>query len=101
MSDKTTRIPVTIRLDSKVLSEAVVRYSLNRAARGPSSLVGGSLIGPPTRDQATEEVGRLRVGYAGLTGILVSYDFGEDTCRVSIDSPGVYLDAPRTALRCL
>jgi hypothetical protein len=36
--------PVTMRVDSRVLAEAVVRFALDRAARGPSSLVGGALV---------------------------------------------------------
>jgi hypothetical protein len=32
------------RVDGKVLAKAVVQYTLNRAARGPASLVGGSLV---------------------------------------------------------
>lgn len=40
--DITIRVPVS--LDSRVLTEAVARYSLNRAARGPTSFVGGSLV---------------------------------------------------------
>jgi len=35
---------VQIRLDSRVLTEAVVQYTLNQAARGPTSLIGGSLV---------------------------------------------------------
>jgi len=34
----------TFTLDGRVLAESVARYSLSRAARGPSSLVGGSLV---------------------------------------------------------
>lgn len=43
--------PVVLQLDSRTLARAVVRYSLEKAARGPSSLVGGSLVtgaGGPT-----------------------------------------------------
>ena len=36
--------PVQIKLDSRVLAEGVLRYSLKRAARGASSLAGGSLV---------------------------------------------------------
>lgn len=36
--------PVTLTLNERVLAEGVVRYTLRRAARGPSSLVGGSLV---------------------------------------------------------
>ena len=32
------------RVDGKVLAKAVVHYTLQKAARGPSSLVGGSLV---------------------------------------------------------
>lgn len=38
----TIRVPV--QLDGRTLTESVVRYSLNRGARGPTSLVGGSLV---------------------------------------------------------
>ncbi len=34
---------VIVKVGERVLAEAVVRYTLRRAARGPSSLVGGSL----------------------------------------------------------
>lgn len=44
---------VTIKLDARTIAQAVVDYTLRRAARGPSSLVGGSLVtgasGPPAR----------------------------------------------------
>lgn len=36
--------PVQIKLDSRVLAEGVLRYSQKRAARGASSLAGGSLV---------------------------------------------------------
>ncbi len=36
--------PVQIRLDSRVLAEGVLRYSLKRAARGSSLLAGGSMV---------------------------------------------------------
>lgn len=36
-------VPVTIKLDGKVLAQSVVRETIKRAARGPSGLVGGSL----------------------------------------------------------
>lgn len=35
---------VEMRLDSRVIGQAVVQWALNQAARGPSSLVGGSLV---------------------------------------------------------
>jgi len=38
-----TPSPVVINLDGRQLARGVIRYTLNRAARGPSSLVGGSL----------------------------------------------------------
>jgi len=39
-----TASPVVLRLNDRVLAEGVVRYALNRAARGPSSLVGGPQV---------------------------------------------------------
>lgn len=39
-----TPSPVTIEIDSKAIARAVIQYTLNKAARGPSSLVGGALV---------------------------------------------------------
>jgi hypothetical protein len=36
--------PIVIKIDDREIANAVVRYTLNRAASGPSSLVGGSLV---------------------------------------------------------
>jgi hypothetical protein len=36
--------PVVLRLDSRVVAQGVLRYTLERAARGPGSYAGGSLV---------------------------------------------------------
>lgn len=36
---------VTVKIDGRTLNERTIRYILARAARGPASLVGGSLVG--------------------------------------------------------
>lgn len=36
----------TVQIDGKTVADAVVRYTMRHAARGPSSLVGGSLASP-------------------------------------------------------
>lgn len=43
-SPSSTPITVTIKLDDRDIARAVTRYNLQRAARGPSQLVGGSLV---------------------------------------------------------
>lgn len=37
-------VPISITLDGKEIHRRVVHYTLQRAARGPSSLVGGSFV---------------------------------------------------------
>lgn len=37
-------VPITLKLDGRVLMERVTHFALKRAARGPASLVGGSLV---------------------------------------------------------
>jgi hypothetical protein len=44
------RTPITINLDGKTLSHQVIRYTLRHAARGASSLVGGSLATDERKD---------------------------------------------------
>lgn len=36
--------PVSLRIDGREVANAVIRHTLNRAARGPSNMVGGSLV---------------------------------------------------------
>lgn len=45
------RIPVEFKMDGRVVQQQVIRHTLRQAARGPSSLTGGSPAERDPRDQ--------------------------------------------------
>lgn len=52
-----------------------------------------------TRDQAVEGIGRLRVTYKGLTGILTGCQYKMDLCAFSVDGDSrVTVTLPRECL---